>query len=76
MMRQLQAAPRALETKHPQTQVGQGESQQTLTWILPLEIASCSDTDEVSVRTAHKKYRKRVRASCKLSKSVTGWKLK
>ena len=29
---------------------------------------SCSDTDEVSVQTACKKYRKRVRASCKLSK--------
>ena len=31
---------------------------------------SCSDTDEMSVRTAHKKYRKRVRASYKLSKGV------
>ena len=31
---------------------------------------SCSDTDEVSVRVAHKKYRKRVRASCKLSKAM------
>ena len=30
----------------------------------------CLDTDEISVRTAHKKYRKRVRASCKLSKAV------
>ena len=29
---------------------------------------SCLDTDEASVWTAHKKYRKRVRASCKLSK--------
>ena len=31
---------------------------------------SCSDTDEISVRLACKKYRKRVRASCKLSKGV------
>ena len=30
---------------------------------------SCSDTDDASVRTAHKKYRKRMWASCKLSKS-------
>ena len=29
---------------------------------------SCSDTDEVSIQTTQKKYRKRVRASCKLSK--------
>ena len=29
---------------------------------------SCSDTDEVSAWTAQKRYRKRVRASCKLSK--------
>ena len=29
---------------------------------------SCSDTDDVSMQTAQKKYRKRVRASCKLSK--------
>ena len=29
---------------------------------------SCSDTDDASIRTAQKKYRKRVRASCKLSK--------
>ena len=28
----------------------------------------CSDIDEVSVQIAHKKYRKRVRVSCKLSK--------
>ena len=33
---------------------------------------SCSDTDEVSIRMAGKKYRKRVRASCKLSKG-TDW---
>ena len=31
---------------------------------------SCSDTNEVSIRMACKKYRKRVRASCKLSKGV------
>ena len=30
---------------------------------------SCSDTDDASVHTTHKKYRKRVQASCKLSKS-------
>ena len=30
---------------------------------------SCSDTDVASVQTACKKYRKRVQASCKLSKS-------
>ena len=30
---------------------------------------SCSDTDDVSVQTAHKKYMKRVWASCKLRKS-------
>ena len=29
---------------------------------------SCSDTDEVSIQTAQKRYRKRVRVSCKLSK--------
>ena len=29
---------------------------------------SFSDTDEVSIRAAHKKYRKRVWASCRLSK--------
>ena len=29
---------------------------------------SCCDTDDVSVQTAQKKYRKRLRASCKLSK--------
>ena len=68
MMRQLQKAPRALETKHPQTQVCEGDTWHTLTWILPLEIASLADTDEVSIWTACKKYRKRVRASCKLSK--------
>ena len=28
----------------------------------------CSDTDDVLMRTTQKKYRKRVRASCKLSK--------
>ena len=32
------------------------------------DCCSCSDTDEVSVQTAQKKYRKRVRTSCKLSK--------
>ena len=31
---------------------------------------SCSNTDEVSIRSAHKKYRKRVRASYKLSKGI------
>ena len=31
---------------------------------------SCSDTDEVSARMAHKKYRKRVRVSCKLNKGM------
>ena len=31
---------------------------------------SCSDPDEISMRMAHKKYRKRVRASCKLSKCM------
>ena len=30
---------------------------------------SCSDTDELSVQTAHKKYQKNIWASCKLSKS-------
>ena len=28
----------------------------------------CSDTDEVSIQTAHKQYQRRVRTSCKLSK--------
>ena len=32
------------------------------------ECLTCSDTDDVSTQTAQKKYRKRVRASCKLSK--------
>ena len=31
---------------------------------------SCLDTNEIYMRTAHKKYRKRVRASCKLSKGM------
>ena len=34
---------------------------------------SCLDTNKVSVRTACKKYRKRVRVSCKLSKGMD-WK--
>ena len=36
--------------------------------INPGDCLSCSDTDEVSIQTAQKRYRKRVRASCKLSK--------
>ena len=31
---------------------------------------SCLDTDEISMRMAYKKYRKRVRASCKSSKGM------
>ena len=31
---------------------------------------SCSDTDEISIHTAQKKYRKRVRASCELCKGI------
>ena len=31
---------------------------------------SCLDTDAISVRTAHKKYRERVMASCQLSKGM------
>ena len=33
---------------------------------------SCSDTDDISMWTTQKKYRKRVRASCKLSKRLDG----
>ena len=40
MMMWQQAAPRALETKCPQTPVCLEEAQWTLTWTLPLEIAS------------------------------------
>ena len=32
------------------------------------DCVSCSDTDEVSILTTHKKYQRRVRVSCKLSK--------
>ena len=38
----------------------------TATW----DCLSCSDTDEISVRTAREKYGKRVRASCMSSKGI------
>ena len=45
-------------------------------WLWPghslWRLLSCLDTDEVSIWTAWKKYRKRVRVSCKLSKG-TKW---
>ena len=60
-MRWLQLAQRVLKTRHPQTQAD------TDLDTASRDCLSCSDTDDVSIST-QKKYRKRVRASCKLSK--------
>ena len=59
-----QVAQRVPETRHPLTRVFLGKHG----GLQPGHSLSCSDTNEVSIQTAQKKYRKRVRASCKLSK--------
>ena len=44
--------------------------QRKLSGLWPGHCLSCWDTDKISMKTAHKKYRKRVRASCKLGKGM------
>ena len=66
---QSHVAQTILKNRHPQTQAYQGETWPILTWTQPQgDCLSCSDNDDISIWTTWKKYRKRVRASCKLSK--------
>ena len=63
-----QEVQRVLGIRHLQTQAHEGE-----TWLTDLDTASgdclsCSDTDDMSIWTTWKRYRKRVRVSCKLIK--------
>ena len=69
MMEQLQKACGALGIKPHQTLTCQRRMWMTLTWTQPLETVLYSQIQiKMSMRTVHKKYRKRVWASCRLSK--------
>ena len=69
MMGQLQEACGVLGIKPHQTLTHQGGMWLTKIWKrASRDCVMCSDTDEVSIQTACKKYQWRVRASCKLSK--------
>ena len=69
MMRWSQEAQRVLETRHPQSPgLSRGNMVDSDLDTVSGDCLSCSDTNEVSVWTACKKCRKRVRGSCKLSK--------
>ena len=62
MMQQL-AVPRAPEAKHPQTGSSRGKLADSNLDTASGDCLSCSDTNDIFIRTACKKYRKRVRAS-------------